>query len=270
MFFFYYSCGRRADDVPKLGTLDPDCLTLAGMHSRAVDYPKNGNKVDIRHMPKSLIKFKPDWNKAEEDAQRTSDYYMSDRALGHLYRNITLEDMPDVLPQHQGGDAEAHPIFKVLDPLVRRYLPGSSGHTPMTQIDSVFVTYREELMYISGTFSLSKAPGARLREEELVIGTILAKGTQKQYRKSRLQAMKENVGFLVQDVKEQLVGRLEDQNLEDGALRERLAVAWDAWRYSLEKATSSPGGNFGLESFGLIGLGLVLEYLERLGSWPML
>lgn len=244
----------------KLGTLDLDCIKLAEMHSWAVDYPKNGNKVDIRHMPRSLIKFKPDWDMAEEDARR-SDYYKSDRALGHLYRGITLEDIPDALPPHQ-GNADAHPISKVLDPLVHRHcLPGSSAHTPTTWIESLYVTYREELAYISSAFSLSKAPGYRLREEELVIGTILAKSTHKGYRTSRLRAMRENMGYLVQDVKEQLVGRLE--GLSESALQEKLAVAWDAWRFSLAKATSE---TFGPESFGLISLGLVLECLERLGG----
>jgi hypothetical protein len=212
-------------------------------------------------MPRSLIKFKPDWDMADEDTLRASDYYKSDRALGHLYRGITLEDIPDALPPHQ-GNPEAHPISKVLDPLVRRHcLPGSLGHTPTTWIESLYVTYREELAYISSAFSLSKAPGFRLREEELVIGTILAKSTHKGYRTSRLRAMRENMGFLVQDVKEQLVGRLE--GLSESALKERLAVAWDAWRFSLAKATSE---KFGPESFGLIGLGLVLDCLERLGS----
>ncbi|KAF8123146.1 RNA dependent RNA polymerase-domain-containing protein [Boletus edulis] len=254
-------------DQSRFGTHDPDCIKLAEMHSWAVDYPKNGNKVDIRRMPKSLIKFKPDWDMAEADAHRSSDYYKSDRALGHLYRGITLEDMHDVLPQHR-GNAEVQSIFKVLDPLVRRHLQRPTGRTPTTWIDSLFVTYREELAYISSAFSLSKAPGSRLREEELVIGTILARCPQKAYRASRLRAMRENVGFLVQDTKEQLVGRLSD--LSENALQEKLAVAWDAWRHSLAKAASPSGENFGIESFGLIGLGLVLECLEKLGSLPCL
>lgn len=250
----------------KLGTLDPDCLKLAEMHSWAVDYPKNGNKVDIRDMPKSLIRFKPDWRKAEEDSPGPSDYYESTRALGHLYRNITLDDIPNTLAQHQ-GNAEAHPISKVLYPHVRRHLAGLPGQT-QTWIESLYITYREELAYIASTYSLSKAAGSRLREEELVIGTILAKCTQKQYRSTRLHAMRDNVGFLVHDIKEQLVGRLED--LSESAVKEKLAVAWGVWKFSLEKTSPSPSESFGSESFGLIGLGLVLECLERLGSLPPL
>ena len=241
------------------------------MHSWAVDYPKNGNKVDIRYMPRSLIKFKPDWDMAEENAHRASDYYKSDRALGHLYRGITLQDLPEVLPLGQEPNAAAHAILKTLDPLVRRHLPGSTGHTPTPMIEALYVTYREELAYISSAFSLSKAPGSRLREEELVIGTILAKCPHKGYRTSRLRAMRDNMGFLVHETREQLVGRLKDVSSES-ALEEKLGVAWDVWRFSLDRSAlrASPAENFGLESLGLIALDLVLECLEKLGTLPPL
>ena len=261
-------CSEANLHAPKLGTLDPDCLKLAEMHSMAVDYPKNGNRVDIRDMPRSLIRFKPDWDMAEEDAPRSSDYYESDTALGHLFRNITLEDMSNTIPNYE-AKAEAQPISKVLWPLVCRHLPELSGRARMTWIESLYTTYREELTYMSSTYSLSLVAGSRLREEELVIGTILGKCAQKRYRSSRLHAMRDNVGFLVKEIKGQLVGRL--QELPESALKERLAVAWDVWVFSLEGPHSSPGEDkFGSESFGLIGLGLVLECLERLGSLPPL
>ena len=88
------------------------------------------------------------------------------------------------------------------------------------------MTYREESAYISSAFSLSKAPGSRLREEELVIGAILAKCSHKGYRTSRLRAMRDNMGFLVHETREQLAGRLKDVSSES-ALGEKLGVAWD-------------------------------------------
>lgn len=239
------------------------------MHSWAVDYPKNGNKVDISDMPRALIRFKPDWDMAEEGTPRSSDYYESDRALGHLFRNIVLEDMSKTLAHHQ-GEAKEQPISKVLTPLVRRHLAGLPAQTRMARIETLYMTYREELTYMASTYSLSQVPGSRLREEELVIGTILGKCSQRRYRSSRLHAMRENVEFLVREIKEQLVGRLEE--LSESALKERLAVAWDVWLFSLEKVRPSPqaGEEFGSESFGLLGLGLVLDCLEKLGSLPPL
>ncbi|KAG9307946.1 RNA dependent RNA polymerase-domain-containing protein [Chiua virens] len=254
-------------DQSTSGVFDPDCLMLAEMHSSAVDYPKNGNKVDISNMPRALIRFKPDWQATEVDSPGPSDHYQSTTALGYLYRNITLEAMPDTFPQHQGM-AEAQPIFKTLLQLVRRHLPGLANQRTATWINTLHATYCEELRYISGTYALSKIAGSQLREEELVIGTILANSTQKGYRNSRMQAMRENMGFLVHDVKDQLVGRLEE--LSENALKEKLAIVWSAWKFSLDKASASAEDNFGTESFGLIGLGLVLECLDRLGSLPPL
>src|SRR6202011_2005278 len=60
--------------------------------SAAVDYPKNGVPVNIDSCPRLLIPYKPDWHAAEVAAPRRTDYYDSDRALGHLYRAIEIED----------------------------------------------------------------------------------------------------------------------------------------------------------------------------------
>ncbi|KAF9236238.1 RNA dependent RNA polymerase-domain-containing protein [Melanogaster broomeanus] len=255
-----------AGNTPCHGTLDPSCLLLARWHSLAVDYPKSGNKVDISEMPRSLVRFKPDWHMTQDDVRPASDYYTSSRALGYLFRNIELEEIPKPAPPgREKPQAHEHPISVALLPYIRRHLRGLLAPPP-TVIDSLYVTYREELAYIASTYSLSTVPGARLREVELVIGTILATSPQKRFRSSRLYAMRDNVAFLVQDIKEQLVGRLED--LSEDVLTQKLAIAWAVWRFSLEKAGLPADENFGSQSFGLIGLGLVLECLERLGSLP--
>ncbi|KIJ69127.1 hypothetical protein HYDPIDRAFT_23984 [Hydnomerulius pinastri MD-312] len=252
--------------ISKLGSLDPFCLKLAEMHSQAVDYPKNGNKVDISNLPHSLIKFKPDWHKAEEDTPRSSDYYESSRALGILFRNIKLDDMPQPT---QPGSPRDDAISEALLPHVRLQLQQvRSRQSSADWIDPLYTSYRDELAYMSTTYSISKAPGSRLREEELVVGTILAKCSQKRYRKDRVFAMKECVNFLVQDMKQELVGRMDDVSEDD--LRVKLSHAWAAWEYSVQKAALPVEERFGSQSFGLIALGLVLECLERLGGLPPL
>ena len=47
----------------KDGVFDSGCLTLAALCNEAVDYPKNGVKVDLQQMPRRLIHAKPDWKK---------------------------------------------------------------------------------------------------------------------------------------------------------------------------------------------------------------
>jgi RNA-dependent RNA polymerase len=82
-------------------------MGLAKLYSQAVDYAKKGVPVDITNdFPRPLIKFKPDWNKAEVTGARELDYYESDRALGYLFRNIHLDNLdessegfPDTTPE---------------------------------------------------------------------------------------------------------------------------------------------------------------------------
>lgn len=41
------------------GTLDNDCLKLAELHSKAVDFSKNGHHVDLIELPRAE-KYRPD------------------------------------------------------------------------------------------------------------------------------------------------------------------------------------------------------------------
>ena len=111
------------------GTLDPDCIKLAELHSSAVDFSKTGRPVDMSQIPRSEdTKSRPDFfapgpevyihDKAdiemadmymvEEDEEEDEDgpryrYYRSEKVLGHLYRavdeqKIWAEDIHKTLP----------------------------------------------------------------------------------------------------------------------------------------------------------------------------
>ncbi|KAI6110431.1 RNA dependent RNA polymerase-domain-containing protein [Pisolithus croceorrhizus] len=252
----------------KDGTLDPACLRLAELHSQAVDYPKNGRKVRIHDLPRALVPFKPDWHQTEQPEQSRNlraDYYLSSRALGYMYRNIELEQLPD--GSHPGtGPGRNEAISNGLRGLIQNELQGYRPSTNQSweDIASVYAGYQQELVYISTTYSLSKAA---LSEEELVIGTILANFTNGGYKKDRVYAMKESLSFLLRATREALVGELSEGQTEE--IRGQLARAWKAWTYTLDTQRASTGsGNSqsGSHSFGLIALGLVLECLARMGS----
>ncbi|KAH7908760.1 RNA dependent RNA polymerase-domain-containing protein [Hygrophoropsis aurantiaca] len=253
-------------DQSKDGTSDGYCIKLAEMHSRAVDYVKHGVKVDIRDLPRNLIRYKPDWKAAEAEDFRRTDYYESARALGHLYRNITLEDIPDSFPRKVTKHFD-DPISKVLKPLVDRQLQkyvGSDGGS--LRVEVLFMAYRDELAYLSTTHTLSKLSGVRLREEEVVIGTILATCSQKRWRTDKIYSMKECASFLVNDTRRAFIEKMDSATGND--LREGLRRAWAAWDHSLMRSSSVDGDCFGAESFGLVALGSVLECLDRLGELP--
>lgn len=190
---------------------------------------------------------------------RHTDYYESSRALGVLYRSITLDE-----PQPISID-EAVPVVTLSDPIslrlkqrVQQYLPNYTdpdGNSP--EIRRLFGTYVEELTYICATHTLSNTPDHRLLEAEVVAGTILAKCSQKRWRKDRMYRMRLHASTLVGDIKRNI---FEDrERMSEGEVLRGLEEAWQAWDFSLRRKNE-----FGGHSFGLIALGLIFDCLDKL------
>ncbi|KAI6023039.1 hypothetical protein PISMIDRAFT_595629 [Pisolithus microcarpus 441] len=238
------------------GTLNTACLELAELHSRAVDYLKNGRKVTIDELPRTAALSQPDWRESEQPMQSSNyrDHHESPRALGWLYRNIMLEEGRH--PHMQSGWNDA--LSSALWPLMHCRLHGYEPSTDRSWLDSIYATYREELKYISTTYSLSKTP---LSEEELVMGVILATCSSEGHKRERVFVMNESLSFLLRATRESLAG-------ESREIYGQLARAWDAWIYSQRVSDDGSDSQFGSHSFGLIALGLVLKNLVRVGILP--
>ena len=65
----------------KDGVFDKRCIDLARLCNEAVDYPRNGQRVDSAAMPKRLFNRDPDWRKREGESDE-SKFYPSQRAIG--------------------------------------------------------------------------------------------------------------------------------------------------------------------------------------------
>ncbi len=129
---------------------------------------------------------------------------------------------------------------------------------------ALFRRYESELRYICATHTLSNTPGVRLLEAEVVAGTILAKCTQRRWRKDRMWRMRGHTSQLVKDIKQVLLPltgpQLELKEVVPAeTYRDALRLAWDTWDYSLRHS-----GEFGAKSFGLIALGVIFECFEKL------
>ena len=248
-----------------------------------MDYAKNGNPVDIRggNLPKVLIKFKPDWHKAEVTGARELDYYVSDRALGSLFREIQLDD-PDKpiegLPTEcEGGPPPLQdPISQAIAPLVRRALKAADGAAagaggpPDAEVDAdaenglaeeLHAHYLREMRYICITHTLIDSPDVRLKEEEVVLGTILAFCTQARWRQNRAYRMRLHAEGLVEDVRfriEQSDGPPTKEQLRAGLPR-----AWAAWVWAQHHRELEF-----IDSFALLMLGIIFDCLKRLGGLP--
>ncbi|KAI0362487.1 RdRP-domain-containing protein [Trametes cingulata] len=260
-------------DQSKDGTSDPACIELARLCSQAVDYPKNGVPVDIFDSPRLLIREKPDWKKAEDSDPRDTDYYFSSRALGELFRSIDLNNLrlpTTSAPIPEGGvvlpPQREQPLSDVISVALRPFIESQlhyfyNADTNVAEIKGVFLQYEQEMRYICITHALSDAPDIRLREEEVVVGTILAVCSQHRWRKDRMHRMRLHSSALVDDIKRRLYQPADVRNPEQGELLYGLSQAWLAWDFGMRNRTV-----FGARSFSLIALGVVLDTLTKLGG----
>lgn len=210
-------------------------------------------------IPRPLIRCKPDWHAAEVVSPRKTDYYESSRALGYMFRDISLENPGEIPEGHHCTAPMADPITRKLLPKVLDYLDASAyvEDVPDDIVD-IFKCYQDEMHYVCTTHTLSKAPGTKLLEAEVVVGTILAKCVQKRWRNDRIYRMHEHVSTLVRDTK---------QMLADGEVKthtasiQMLEMAWKAWNFSIYKREE-----FGANSFGLIALSMIFKCFDELAK----
>ena len=122
--------------------------------------------------------YKPDWHAAEVLAPREVDYYESPRALGKLYRAVSLKSPPKRATEESTEPCSDN-ITLALRPKVLGVVPNlhEVEQTREQEIMKIFEHYQDELLYISSTHAITNQPGARLAEEEIVTGTIVAKAS---------------------------------------------------------------------------------------------
>ena len=193
-------------------------------------------------------------------APRATDYYESDRVLGQLYRDIKIEELVEDTPVELSGPTLSDPISAaLLDDIMKYCGPAATVNLESCpqQIVSAFQKYSDELKYICVTHTLSNAPGIKLLEAEVVVGTILAKCSQKRFRQDRIYRMVLHASTLVRDTEKHLIDDLETQDPQ--LLMRGLEYGWKAWHMSLRKRKE-----FGANSFGLIALGTMFDCLDRL------
>lgn len=182
-------------DLSEQCMLDPDCLTLSRLHSIAVDFPKTGVPASRVEMPKQRSDMRPDWY-ANEVGELKTEFYPSERFLGHLFRAIELPAIQDAKRTakrqrrllEKGFDSDFQPktvndrfnranspITKLLYPQVGKYvercLPAKLFGLISDMLDT-YGWYTQEMVYICRTHSLSK--WTPISEEEIVAGTIVA------------------------------------------------------------------------------------------------
>jgi RNA-dependent RNA polymerase len=242
----------------------------------------------------------PDWHRAEVTSAAHGstgyDYYVSDRALGHLYREIALcdakEPLKDFVVTSPGPAPLDDAISRSLAPLVQ-YLIGSSASRLVPerndQVERLYARYAGEMRCICVNHALvdasqgncqSQSLKSCLTEEEVVLGTILANCTQPRSRQSRAARMKLYAETLVEDIRSHIIVPSRGEGLKPGPgpsqaqaqslrlrLQDGLRDAWTTWCWA-QHHRGEDGKLMYIESFALIALGVILDCLKQLGALP--
>ncbi|KAF9056326.1 RNA-directed RNA polymerase 2 [Panaeolus papilionaceus] len=257
------------------GIFDRDCIQLAQIHSDAVDYPKSGKPVAVERIPKLKRKSKPDWNAPETVDINKSDYYISHRAIGKLFRAIDLpiehpgprnsrrqrqvrreRGVEELSRRMANLDVDDNDIlFHTVEERVQDFMDTdevpSADNT--NDIARIFRRYSNELQAICSTTTLSNHRRHTLSEEEAVVGTIVEKSSQPRRRKELMSTLREKTTRLVEGAREALEG--DDSVNVDGWLQR----SWVA--FQLAKANQT---QFGAQSFGWVALGSILDAVTEI------
>ncbi|KPM36328.1 hypothetical protein AK830_g10255 [Neonectria ditissima] len=199
------------------GTLDLDCVTLANMHSTAVDFSKTGIPVSASKLPKPP-RFRPDFlatapplelydfghiefiDDEEDDddgaimASANHKYYLSEKILGRLFRNVDekkiwKEDIQRNIPT--GGPSVWDQLLGLVESRLGNYdldINWERKSQEAWKIRNLYDTSISNLM-----FDYSENPRSPLTEVEVFCGFILNKrgGQTRRQRDSSIKLKEE-------------------------------------------------------------------------------
>ena len=253
---------------------DEDCMTLAQLHSDAVDYPKSSTPVPLQKIPKLKFKRKPDWNQPETmNDSKSADWYTSQRAIGRLFREIELPAL-DIVQKvsraqrrklDEEGDEEDRLIAqfgrmglrdddqvdlavfgKIID-----FIDGDVDPDYRARAFILFDRYTAELKTICASHTISRRRDAMLTEEEAAVGTIVAKTSQPRSRRDMISKLRDQTSLQVKGVRNELAS-------EDDMFETKLNKAWALWRVTQEERDV-----MGARTLGLIALGVIFDTIKE-------
>ncbi|KAN0128358.1 RNA dependent RNA polymerase domain containing protein [Lactarius tabidus] len=253
------------------------CRKLCQIHSDAVGLPQEWNSSGARHRYRnrgttiSQTGMRPE----TVNLDGAINFYESQKAIGRLFRAI---DLPDVRPhnaatrrqrqqiQDDATEPDLDDVFAALcigdrhdalESAVKNRVAGFISVEPHSKyvelaIDSLG-RYSVDLQGICACNTIQRRNAAILSEEEAVVGTIVAKCSQRRRRRDAMSQLREQTSYLVKFVQEELQGGEEDSQ------HDWLASAWAAWKVSRHLKD-----RFGAHSYGWIALGEVFGAMKAI------
>ncbi|KAK1973476.1 RNA dependent RNA polymerase [Colletotrichum cereale] len=235
------------------GTMGPDCLKLAELHSTAVDFSKTGIAVEQRDIPKAP-RFRPDFlapappaqlydrtqidfvgeDEAaddDEDAQGPNHkYYKSEKVLGELYRNVNEkqiwdEDISRVVSK--AGPSVWDQFVGLIKRKIEEYSKGRiSWETKLEQAKSLRDVFEDT---VSGfMIQYSDNHMKQLTEVEVFCGSIFNKtGSQTRRQKDNSKKLKQDFDRLAEHITHQMRRKFRNAEASGTAVYDDVDPAMD-------------------------------------------
>ncbi|KAI5481832.1 hypothetical protein MNV49_000109 [Pseudohyphozyma bogoriensis] len=236
------------------GVFHRDCRKLVQLHSDAVDYAKTGVPVPFQAIPRANGGY-PDFMSDPKLGKRSIE---TDGILGKLFRAVDecIEGGPrSLLSVHKRRQKQAN---KTLDPkrklstalasLVDPPLPQVPPQALVSQLSHLLPAFSEEMVRIARHATVTDEP----TEAELLIGVQAGSGKEQRSVKNVVHRMTEQTSALFSSLRKELQGG-QGQSVRRG---------WAAWCLAVEEDATSRDPRFGVRTFGLIALNVLLEGLE--------
>ncbi|KAN0073538.1 RNA dependent RNA polymerase domain containing protein [Elaphomyces granulatus] len=264
------------------GTMSTDCLTLAELHSTAVDFSKTGQPVDLRRIPK-CPRYRPDFmapgprveiadsiellqdekNYIFEDGDSDDDesgrpgyrYYKSERILGQLYRAIDENEFLDGL--HDFPKSSKWGLLEKVWEYVKHETDGFIWDHHVKTGQDIRDIYEDEICQLMRQSS-DRPWKATLTELEVFIGNIIGgshKPTKRQKEVSK--GMRDTYDSLIQSTVSMIIDR-ESGGTE--SLERSIACFWVAHHESQRRSINE----MELQSFPWITAITCLQEVEKL------
>ena len=130
---------------------------------------------------------------------------------------------------------------------------GVRDEDTIAEVWEMYIRYASELRTICADYTLSFEKNAMLTEEEVVVGTIVAKCSQPRRRKDNMSQIRDQATTLVDGVRWDISG--EEGTLPEDSMRR----AWITFRVAQMESDT-----FGARSLGWIALGEIFEAIKTI------
>jgi RNA-dependent RNA polymerase len=177
-------------------------MQLAEAASHAVDFPKTGTPTNFTNLPRPPSHERPDFLAPETvNSADNNLYYPSEKILGVLFRNVPSAKCPvlqyDALNTPSDGNSVLNALMET--DLSQLGLPPLQPPQDdlMEEMERLLEAYSEHLVSIARIHTISKLPGARVSEAELISGTIMGKWSDHHKRREAIVAMNLQVHIMI-------------------------------------------------------------------------